>query len=945
MLAFTAGHARAGSLFYVGIPGNDSDAGSGLSTANAYTSAVSGGSGGPAVGGIPFSPLEGSGNSVSGNNVTLSAASGTLAAGGGRSATIQADGTLGQILSKMVFNDGAENSSEQYIVLDPASLEAGKTYDLRIYICNPSNQNRQVNLSFAGDGQAPVETDFFNEDDATTSPGGFADPNQVYYIDYRFAWDGATTPGVTITQRAGNTPFSFYALTNQEVPGGSATPLPAGAVAAAPIAAPPEPAEPTAGAIQTDDADVADNGGDVGVSSETFYADESLQRHGQWVEVANYGRCWQPTEVSADWRPYTAGRWCYSANRGWAWDSDEEWGWATYHYGRWCRADSHWIWVPGRVWAPSWCSWRYGGGHVGWAPLPPDASFVVGVGIGSWADSHYDVGPAAYSFCAVRDFGAPHIAQVVVQPQQNITFIQKTINVTNITNVNHVVYSGGPNFTSINNTIVRGGGRPLQPVVIQRNTVNVVAPGAKLTQLKGNVLSFGGPKFVPTAKPAVLPKVAATIPAAHVDKGWGEIRDPKVANQLKGKITRESQGLSPQTAPARLTTAEVTKIGGPAAVAAEHRAPGAIVAKPGVIRPGIPVTQLPAGGFHKPGQPAGRPGETAGKPGQPVTPGEPVARPGKPARPGENAVKPGQPVTGVPEEMKPGKPGRRPGEVVEKPGQPPIPGEPATVPGKPVRPGEEAVRPGQPTQPAVTPGEAKPGKPGRKPGENVERLGQPVIPGEPATVPGKPVRPGEEAVRPGQPTMTPGEAKPGKPGRRPGESFEKPGQPAVVPEELTPRKPAQPVPEEPVVRPGKPERKPAEPGIPNKPGARPGATERPPVTQEESIPKPGREEKPARIPEEKPVRPIEKPERPNIPEPALRREPQNVPPPAMKRPPVEERPVEKREPAPVKPQAERRPETQPQPQRNPEPQGARPGGGAPGKQPEKGKGKATPAPQ
>ncbi|MCY1060360.1 hypothetical protein OV142_35060 [Nannocystis sp. SCPEA4] len=29
------------------------------------------------------------------------------------------------------------------------------------------------------------------------------------------------------------------------------------------------------------------------------------------------------------------------------------------------------MWVPGEVWAPAWVDWRWGGGYVAWAPLPP----------------------------------------------------------------------------------------------------------------------------------------------------------------------------------------------------------------------------------------------------------------------------------------------------------------------------------------------------------------------------------------------------------------------------------------------------------------------------------------------------------------------------------------------------------------------------------------------
>jgi len=210
-------YTYAGTIFYNAISPTDSDANSGISTANQYTSAVDGGnSGGPdrVVNGITLYALSGNGQTSAADNCTLTALSGSLANGGGSAASIQADGTLREILSSMTFNNGVADNSQQEIVLDPASLEAGTTYDLRVYVCNASGQNRQVNLAFAGDGQAPVETGFFNEDDATTSAGGFTDPNQAYDINYRYTWDGESTPGITITQKSGSAPFCLYALTN-----------------------------------------------------------------------------------------------------------------------------------------------------------------------------------------------------------------------------------------------------------------------------------------------------------------------------------------------------------------------------------------------------------------------------------------------------------------------------------------------------------------------------------------------------------------------------------------------------------------------------------------------------------------------------------------------------------------------------------------------------------
>src|ERR1043166_8830309 len=106
-----------------------------------------------------------------------------------------------------------------------------------------------------------------------------------------------------------------------------------------------------------------------------FY--EPLTPHGEWVVVGSYGRCWRPARVEVGWRPYCNGSW-QRCDAGWYWLSEEPWGWATYHYGRWdMNAEFGWFWVPQTVWAPAWVSWHEGGGYIGWAPLAPSGRVDV----------------------------------------------------------------------------------------------------------------------------------------------------------------------------------------------------------------------------------------------------------------------------------------------------------------------------------------------------------------------------------------------------------------------------------------------------------------------------------------------------------------------------------------------------------------------------------------
>src|SRR3954470_861578 len=192
-------------------------------------------------------------------------------------------------------------------------------------------------------------------------------------------------------------------------------------------------------------------------SYDTFY--RKLEPYGAWRETADYGYVWQPQQAqqSRDWRPYTDGRWAYT-DAGWTWVSDEPFGWATYHYGRWTHLRGvGWVWVPGEEWAPAWVSWRSSDQHVGWAPLPPEARFERRTGIKKWADSYYDIDADEYVFIPNEEIGSENVERAVVPIERNVTIVNETTNVTNITYNNTTIINEGPNFDQLR-------GRSRQPI-------------------------------------------------------------------------------------------------------------------------------------------------------------------------------------------------------------------------------------------------------------------------------------------------------------------------------------------------------------------------------------------------------------------------------------------------------------------------------------------------
>jgi len=211
---------------------------------------------------------------------------------------------------------------------------------------------------------------------------------------------------------------------------------------AQPVYVAPPPPQPVVEVVPTAPPPVyvspaAPDQGIVMQAASDFY--EPLQAYGQWIDVPGYGRCWTPANVDATWRPYTDGHW-ERTDAGWYWVSDERWGWATYHYGRW-HSDAHfgWVWVPQTQWAPAWVAWRDGGGYTGWAPLPPEARFGPGQ---AFQFRDQDLDQHAFVFVRQEQMLEPHRHQDVIV--NNVSIINKTVNITQIRVVNNTVVSDGP---------------------------------------------------------------------------------------------------------------------------------------------------------------------------------------------------------------------------------------------------------------------------------------------------------------------------------------------------------------------------------------------------------------------------------------------------------------------------------------------------------------------
>ncbi len=539
-----------------------------------------------------------------------------------------------------------------------------------------------------------------------------------------------------------------------------------------------------------------------------FY--NELEQHGQWFEYENYGPVWQPSRVGDDWRPYTDGRWV-PTRQGYVFESQEPWGWATYHYGNWMPTAGYgWVWVPGRTWYPSTVEWRtshknvpVNASYVGWAPIPPPsyvpppayAPSIYGTPTADLLTPPFWIFARAVSF--LLGFGQPYtpaysyISQPVLAPPSYVpVFYRQTMIVPIYYTPAYYApavyggrapssgaYSWGPpveyisRVTNINRNIINNN--------ITNNTTNItriynVVPPQQLVDRNAYIRQIVPPALL-QGQPLPPAKPAANVRLAQANLGKPNILSaPQGVPQLTAQFSRvqphpvaPGQGVPGAGLPSKalmpLTPQmqqQVQKLPPKQQIVPIKPLPiKAVAAEPAVpAKPPVPAEPAVKAKPAIPAEPAVK--------AKPAVPAEPAVK-AKPAVPAEPAVKAKPAVKGKP--AVPAEPAVKAQPAV--PGQPAVPAEPA-VKAQPAVPAEPAVKakPAMPAEPAVKAKPAVKGKPA-VPAEPAVKA-QPAMPAEPAVkakpaVKGKPAVPAEPAVKakPAMPAEPAVKAKPAVKGK------------------------------------------------------------------------------------------------------------------------------------------------------------------------------------
>lgn len=313
-----------------------------------------------------------------------------------------------------------------------------------------------------------------------------------------------------------------------------------------------------------------------------FY--NALDADGEWADTDRYGYVWQPkaAQRSKSWRPYTDGRWQWS-DYGWTWQSNESFGWATYHYGRWAKLPQlGWVWVPGSEWAPAWVSWRVRGvQYVGWAPLPPEAYSAHGYG--ATVDEYFDIGPWSYVLLELKDFDAASYVLKILPAEKHMEMLAATRNVTDISyrqiGGRAVLVCGGPDSVLLSSALRELRNAPDdQPIPrVSLMLMNQPATTSSPDVMNAGALMLFAPLLehrLPTAKPFALGK---KLVVKEVERGWSDGK-PWEENQWRDNLKREARTheVVQKTAAARAAAPPPTATPTPQRAAATTPAPAPV---------------------------------------------------------------------------------------------------------------------------------------------------------------------------------------------------------------------------------------------------------------------------------------------------------------------------------------------------------------------------------
>src|SRR5437667_1377888 len=176
---------------------------------------------------------------------------------------------------------------------------------------------------------------------------------------------------------------------------------------------------------------------------------------------------------------------------------------------------------------------------------------------------------------------------MLVPPERNVTIVNQTTNVTNITYMNTTVVNEGTNYEELRTQ----SREPLQRFRLERNVNVDVAVEPPRPVVQGETVIMAAPVIAAPVASERPPTVKQTIAQAAVDLGWAAIADHEAAKKAREKIKSEATppsnappkkfvkaamtSTSPQTVESPATSTSVSSTPVPSATMSATQAPSA----------------------------------------------------------------------------------------------------------------------------------------------------------------------------------------------------------------------------------------------------------------------------------------------------------------------------------------------------------------------------------
>ena len=247
---------------------------------------------------------------------------------------------------------------------------------------------------------------------------------------------------------------------------------------------------------------------------------QDLDANGTWQTDPTDGPIWYPTTVAVGWVPYRYGHWGWVEPWGWVWISDEPWGFAPFHYGRWAYVRNRWGWVPG----PRFGRPYYSPALVAFAD---GSGFGVGVGVSAW----FPLGPRDpyIPWYHHDDYYLRAVNRANVRGVADINVFVHVRDVDNFRYANRTAMTVVP-------TTAFASGRP-----IAHDVVRVAPERISLARVAPH------PGVVPTREAAiggaVVPRPHAAVERMAVEAPRGGVQGTRVQPQPRGAVSREPRPL------------------------------------------------------------------------------------------------------------------------------------------------------------------------------------------------------------------------------------------------------------------------------------------------------------------------------------------------------------------------------------------------------------------